>query len=123
MKTRSDPRHLARVKKMTALFSFDFQERKQKSIIKPIITKLRKIDDIIGTCAPAFPVDKIAKVDLAILRLAIYELLIAKKAPPKVVIDEAIELAKEFGNDTSGSFVNGVLGKVLEGNIHGNKSS
>lgn len=72
------------------------------------------LDEKIQSAAPEWPVDKIAKIDLAILRLAIYELLIEKKEPPKVIIDEAIELAKEFGNDNSPKFVNGVLGTILK---------
>lgn len=99
---------------MQSLFSFAFHENKAtRSHISPIIRYLPTIDAVISKSAPAFPVSKIARVDLAILRLAVYELLIAKKNPPKVVIDEAVELAKEFGGDTSGSFVNGVLGSVL----------
>lgn len=89
------------------------------------ITKhLVRIDKLIEKSAPAFPVDKVAKIDLAILRLAVYELLFAKKTPPKVVIDEAVEMAKEFGADTSSSFVNGVLGDILtKKETHGRKSS
>lgn len=116
MKTASDPRHVARVKTMQSLFAYDFQEktRKKNSDISSITKHLRTIDDLIAKSAPAFPVDKIAKVDLAILRLAIYELIIVKKTPPKVIIDEAVELAKEFGSETASAFVNGVLGTVLE---------
>lgn len=112
MKTRSDPRHIARIKTMQALFSFDFNDG-ETGVVKPIIKHLSAIDKQIYLAAPAFPIDKIAKVDLAILRLALFELLFEKKNPPKVIIDEAVELAKEFGNDTSGSFVNGVLGTIL----------
>lgn len=116
MKTRNDPRHITRIKTMQTLFSFDFQTRKQirDPTIASIIKHVDRIDDTIGRSAPVFPVDKIAKIDLAILRLSVYELLIEKKNPPKVIIDEAVELAKEFGNDTSASFVNGVLGSVLQ---------
>ena len=60
-----------------------------------------------------WPIEKINRIDLAILHLSIYELL-NEKTPPKVVIDEAVELAKEFGSEASGSFVNGVLGTVYE---------
>ena len=126
MKTKSDPRHIARIKTMQTLFSFDFQASKKVKdySLAKIIKHIRLIDDTIGRCAPAFPVDKIAKIDLAILRLALYELLIEKKNPPKVIIDEAVELAKEFGNDTSGSFVNGALGSALqEMKTYGNKSN
>lgn len=125
MKTAADPRHVARVKTMQALFAYDFQTsaRKKNISIKSLLLYIKKIDRLIAKSAPAFPVDKIAKVDLAILRLAIYELIIVKKTPPKVIIDEAVELAKEFGSETASGFVNGVLGNVLEKEkIYGNKS-
>ena len=70
----------------------------------------------IRKAAPEFPIEKINKVDLAILRLAVYELFFEKSAPPKVVVDEAIELAKEYGSETSGGFVNGALGKLIAPN-------
>lgn len=114
MKTRSDPRHIARVKSMQSLYTYAFDEKTKDSRVSPIISHLPRIDTYIAKSAPAFPLEKIARVDLAILRLAVYELLVAKKNPPKVIIDEAVELAKEFGNDTSGSFINGVLGTILE---------
>lgn len=124
MKTRNDPRHLSRMKTMQALFAYEFGSKKSYVYenVTPIIEQLDRIDSIIEKSAPAFPTEKIARVDLSILRLAIFELLIVKKNPPKVIIDEAIELAKEFGGETSGSFVNGVLGSVLE-KIHGNKNN
>lgn len=72
------------------------------------------LDEIIEKAAPEWPIDKIAAVDRNILRLGIYELLFADhdKVPQKVAINEAIELAKEFGSDTSSKFVNGVIGAV-----------
>ncbi len=73
-----------------------------------------ELDQIIGICAPEWPVDQIAKVDANILRLAIYELLHRNDTPLKVAIDEAVELAKEFGSDASSKFVNGVLGTVVK---------
>ena len=78
--------------------------------------KLKHIDPLIEKAAPEFPLDKIGKVDLAILRLAVYELVVDKKEPEKVIIDEAVELAKVFGGDGSPPFVNGVLGSILEKN-------
>ncbi len=81
-----------------------------------IISLTPQIDTIIQTSAPKWPIDKINKVDLAILRCAIWELNFQKITPPKVIIDEAIELAKEFGTDTSSSFVNGVLGSIVNQN-------
>lgn len=79
-----------------------------------IIPKIPEIDPLIEKAAPQFPVNKIAKVDVAILRLAIFELLFAKSEPPKVIIDEAVELAKELGGDGSPTFVNGVLGTIVK---------
>ena len=81
---------------------------------KAIIEKFDVIDSKIKEIAPEFPIDKINKVDLSILRLAIYELQFEKETPEKVVIDEAIELAKEFGGDSSPGFVNGALGKLIK---------
>ena len=63
--------------------------------------------------APEYPVDKINRIDLAILRLASYELMVEQKEPKNVIIDEAVELAKEYGNESSPGFVNGVLGKII----------
>ena len=71
------------------------------------------LDSIILKCAPQWPVDKLNRIDLAILRLAIYEITVDKKEPVKVIIDEAVELAKEFGSESSPSFINGVLGAVV----------
>lgn len=73
-----------------------------------------KIDTFIAKCAPEWPVDKIAAVDRAVLRLGIYELLFGdyEEVPPKVAINESIELAKTFGGESSFRFVNGVLGTI-----------
>lgn len=72
----------------------------------------QNIDKIISPAAPEWPVDQISLVDLVILRLAIYELLFKKEVPPKVAINEAVELAKSLGGPNSSKFVNGVLGTV-----------
>lgn len=72
------------------------------------------IDPLIEKKAPEWPIDKLNKTDLAILRLAIYEMTIEKKQPVKVIIDEAVELAKEIGGENSSSFVNGVLGTIAQ---------
>lgn len=69
-------------------------------------------DGLIKPAAPEWPLEQIAKMDLAILRLAIYELHIKREVPPKVVINEAVELAKSFGGDNSSRFINGVLGTI-----------
>ncbi len=71
-----------------------------------------KIDAIIVPAAPEWPIEQIALIDLIILRLGIFELLFAKEVPPKVAINEAVELAKAFGGPNSSKFVNGVLGTV-----------
>lgn len=71
-----------------------------------------KIDKIIQPAAPEWPIAQIALVDLVVLRAAIYELLFKKEVPPKVAINEAVELAKTFGGENSSRFVNGVLGTI-----------
>lgn len=72
----------------------------------------KRIDDLIIKNAPEWPLDQIAGIDRAVLRLGIYEILESTEIPPKVAINEAVELAKSFGGENSGSFVNGVLGTV-----------
>lgn len=118
MKTLADPRHQKRRKVVQELFAISFQKEKtkqpnQESLTDAVLNNLERIDKIVSVSAPMFPLDKISKVDLAILRLAVYELL-EKTAPPKVIIDEAVELAKELGGEASFSFVNGVLGTVVK---------
>lgn len=113
MKTALDPRHQKRIHAMQALFSHGFQ-KSRSSYIQHILPNLAIIDQQIRSAAPEWPIEKIAKIDLAILRLAVYELTLEKREPPKVVIDEAIELAKAYGNEHSQQFVNGVLGTILK---------
>jgi len=136
-KLKRDTRHLARRVALATLFcvthddnqpetcaklskeAMELEEREydqalSEELIKYTLEHKTTIDAIIEECAPQWPLNKIFKIDLVILEIAIFELLIKKVAPEKVVIDEAIELAKEFGNDTSSSFVNGVLGTVFE---------
>jgi N utilization substance protein B len=83
-------------------------------LVNNTVKRLPEIDKIIEKAAPQWPIDQIAMVDRAVLRLGIYELLFGNReeVPPKVAINEAIELAKTFGGDTSGKFVNGVLGTI-----------
>ncbi len=99
---------------MDSLFAFSFDNKQVAPDIQHILPALPAIDERIASAAPEWPVDKIAKIDLAVLRLAVYELTVEKKEPPKVIIDEAIELAKEYGNENSSKFVNGVLGNILK---------
>ena len=113
MKTALDPRHRKRQKIVEDLFKVEFHKQPISSFSKDVMRNVGSLDEKIEYAAPEFPIDKINKVDLAILRLAVYELLIEKKEPPKVIVDEAIELAKEYGGDSSPAFINGALGKVI----------
>jgi N utilization substance protein B len=113
MKTSHDPRHKRRQHIIQQLFSLQFHNQKASDYAKAIINNKHDLDMNIQKAAPEFPVDKINRVDLAILRLAAYEIMLDKKEPRNVIIDEAVELAKEFGNDKSPGFVNGVLGKII----------
>lgn len=112
MKTPLDPRHKKRQKTVEGLFKVDFHKQPANNYAKAIMLKKKLIDKKIEAAAPEFSIDKINRVDLAILRLAVYELLIEKTQPTKVIIDEAVELAKEYGGDSSPAFVNGALGNL-----------
>lgn len=115
MKTPSDPRHKKRQKIIQRLYEYSFGKVKNVSeIIVPIVKNLSNIDNLIVQAAPEWPVNKLNKIDLAILRLAIFELTIEKKNPPKVIIDEAIELGKQYGGENSPKFINGALGSILK---------
>jgi len=137
MKGSTDPRHQARRLAFQALFKWAYQSEDSPAkllnqvlhglgdknnlqfdhklageLLAGALTNLNDIDLIITQAAPEWPIDQIGKVDAAILRLSIFELLYYNQTPPKVAIDEAVELAKEFGGANSASFVNGVLGTV-----------
>ena len=140
MKKITDPRHSARVLALQKLFELDFGQRIAKNtsqsftqkdladidgvkhfdeklyqqIIKAVQKHIAKIDTIIIKYAPERPIDQISQVDLQILRIAIAEGFIGNFTPPKVAIDEAIELAKSFGGATSQKFINGVLGNLFK---------
>jgi N utilization substance protein B len=113
MKTSQDPRHKRRQRLVQELFSVTFHNQPTSIDTKQILENQTILDEKIQKAAPDFPLEKINKIDLAILRLATYELLVEQKEPKNVIIDEAVELAKEFGNDTSPSFINGVLGHIV----------
>ena len=119
----SDPRHERRVKLVQNIYAQLFYTADQKAvpphtdvqdISQSIADQSARLDEYVATHAPKYPVDKISKIDLSILRLAIYEILIEKKEPEKVVINEAVELAKELGNERSYAFINAVLGSILQ---------
>lgn len=79
---------------------------------KSIVEKLEEIDNAIGEVSKGWKVSRMAKVDIALLRLAVYEMKYEESVPVKVAINEAIELAKQYGSDDSPAFVNGVLAKL-----------
>lgn len=138
MKKATDPRHLSRELALQSLFSKDFDVQGEgvidfevselsvldeidvynEELYQKLVTGVRenqeKIDETISKFAPQWPISQMKLVDLQILRISIYEGFIANITPPKVAIDEAIELAKEFGGDSSSKFVNGVLGAIYE---------
>lgn len=100
---------------MQSLFPWQFRPKvKPAKKIEKIVSKLSQIDKLIAKSAPGRPIAQINKVDLAILRIAVFELIIKEGIPPKVVIDEAVELGKEFGSDSSAAFINGALGRLVE---------
>lgn len=132
-------RHLARSTVLQTLYEWDFGGCKNspedilkrdaaefaagaendlfmKELLAGVVSKQKDLDNIITSAAPEWPIEKISVMDRNILRIGLYELLFADRnqVPPKVAINEAIELAKKFGGDTSGKFVNGVLGAVYK---------
>lgn len=113
MKTSFDPRHIKRQHTVQDLFKTDFHKQPISDRAKEVLASQEILDENIKKAAPEFPLDKINKVDLAILRLAVFELIVEKKEPVNVIIDEAVELGKEFGGDASPSFINGALGNII----------
>ena len=132
-------RHLSRSIAMQSLYEWDFSGKKADlekvaernikefgpgledvslvwQIVTGVVQHLFDIDKIIEKAAPEWPIDQITIVDRNILRIGLYELLYGNKeeVPPKVAINEAIELAKSFGGESSGRFINGVLGTVYK---------
>jgi transcription antitermination factor NusB len=117
----SDHRHDRRVKLMQDLFACTFssdnkdtclEEKPKDSIVAQIVSNLDSIDSQIREAAPERPLTEVNKVDLAILRLIVFESN-NKKTPKKVLLNEAIELAKSYSGEKSPGFVNGVLAKIL----------
>ncbi len=84
-----------------------------QSLVSGVLQNEKDIDDVVRRFAPAFPLEQIAVIDRNILRLAIFEVLFDNRVPVKAAINEAVELAKSFGSDTSQKFINGVLGSVV----------
>ncbi len=134
-------RHLGRIVALQSLYEYDFRrslnmsdlknemddilERNIKvysdtiddsefvsELVNGVQSEESEIDAMISPAAPEWPIEQIAKIDKAILRMAVYELMVKRDVPPKVAINEAVELAKAFGGENSSKFVNGVLGTI-----------
>lgn len=133
-------RHLGRIVALQTLYEYDFRSKAGdngfnvsevldrnigryretiddidfiKKLVNGVIDKQDELDKILQPLAPEWPIEQIARMDRVVLRIGSYELLYAKDVPPKVVINEAVELAKAFGGDNSSKFINGVLGSLL----------
>jgi N utilization substance protein B len=85
-----------------------------RDLVLGVSSHQEELDALIERYAPEWPVEQIAIVDRNVLRISIYELTMREDTPTKVAINEAVELAKQFGSDSSGRFVNGVLGSLVE---------
>jgi N utilization substance protein B len=83
-----------------------------EKLVQGVLKNKSKIDEVIGRFAPSFPVAQMSVIDRNILRIAIFEILMDNNTPVKVAINEAIELAKTFGSDSSPRLINGVLGSI-----------
>lgn len=127
-------RHRARIAALQALYEIDctrhapdpvIERRLQdtelpesgqrfvRELVHGVHNHQAQLDDLIGRYAPDWPVDQIAVIDRNVLRISIYEILMRQDTPTKVAINEAVELAKQFGSDSSSRFVNGVLGSLV----------
>lgn len=126
-------RHLSRTVAMQSLYEWDFHQEQDivkiaERVMAPVkddvdveytlkalrgtMDNIEEIDSLIIKAAPEWPLDQISIIDKSILRLAGYELLKDKDIPPKVAINEAVEIAKTFGGENSSKFINGVLGTL-----------
>lgn len=103
---------------MQELFSYGFNKSHttENKKFQEILSEIEEIDKWVEKSAPKWTVEKINHLDLAVLRLAVFELMVEKKAPPKVIVDESVELAKEYGSEASPGFINGALGKLIADN-------
>ncbi len=131
-------RHLSRTLAMQTLFAWDFNDRQETNIddiitenfhqfapnfddhgfvqtlVKGVLDNINDINAYIIKYATEWPLDQITIIDRNILRIGIFELVFDQNIPAKVAINEAIEMAKTFGGDSSGKFVNGVLGAIMK---------
>lgn len=130
-------RHLARTIVIQTLYEWDFNNQQEKveeilahnkkefapefddqgfieHLVMGVIQNKKEIDEMIVKFAPEWPLDQITTVDRNVIRLGAFELKFDEKIPAKVAINESIELAKTFGGESSGKFVNGVLGAIYK---------
>lgn len=130
-------RHLLRTIALQSLFEWDFHNRQgnldeildrvtkefaptsegnefAKELLTGVVSKIDELDEVIVKHAPEWPIEQITIIDRNVLRLGIYELLFEKDTPAKVSINEAVEMGKRFGGESSGKFVNGVLGALYK---------
>ncbi len=130
-------RHLLRTIALQSLFEWDFHNQQgnleeifdrvfkefspksdensfAKELLDGVVKNHAEIDEIIVKHAPEWPIAQITVIDRNVLRLGIYEMMFLKETPPRVVINEAVEMGKSFGGDSSGKFVNGVLGALFK---------
>lgn len=115
MKAQNDPRHQKRRTTVRQLFAVMYTtDQEVTEQVEQILKRHEEVDKVITEHAPEWPLDKLNRIDLAILRLAVFELIVEKKEPIKVIIDEAVELAKEMGSENSPAFINGVLGAIVK---------
>lgn len=84
-----------------------------EELVQGVLQNKPKLDNLVGRFAPSFPVEQMSIIDRNILRIAIFEILINNNTPVKVAINEAVELAKAFGSDSSPRLINGVLGSIV----------
>jgi len=129
-------RHLARTIALQSLFEWDFKGKSKDKIdeiikynfeafapeyddhnfseklVKGVVDNINEIDNYISKYAPQWPIEQITNVDRNILRIGIFELIFDPNIPAKVAINEAIEIGKKFGGESSGNFINGVLGSI-----------
>lgn len=84
------------------------------TLVKGVRERVERIDSIIGRNLRGWKLDRLSRVDRQILRIAVFEMMFGDEIPPVVAVNEAVELAKSFGDEQSGKFVNGVLGKILQ---------
>ena len=130
-------RHIARIAVMQTVFAYEFRGGEPKEILKynlkahketseklkdfsfaeqllaGVLEKKNDLLEVIQLEAPEWPIDKIAPVDRSILELGTYEILYSQDVPPIVAINEAVEIAKSFGDTNSPKFVNGVLSTIM----------